>query len=254
MSIAVHNLHFAYHEQPIVQGINLTIPSKKFTAILGKNGSGKSTLLKLMAGLLHPTSGTIHIFDKPLSKLSLKERARLIGYLPQRHVPTFPFLVEEFVLTGRASYIFSTPSKTDKRQAHLALQRAGVQHLQKRPYTELSGGELQMVMIARVLAQEAPIILLDEPVTHLDLPHTERVMTMLSDLAHAGFTIIAILHDINIASRYAEHVVMLKEGKVLHSGTMPHDVTTVEDMYEMPLKTYHLSGKTFFVPREKNAY
>jgi iron complex transport system ATP-binding protein len=198
MAIIVKDLSFGYGEKNVLDHLDFRVPPGKFTAVLGKNGSGKSTLLRLISGFIKPRSGSIEVFGTDMNRLSISERAKKIGFLPQSHYPVFPFTVEEVVLTGRAAYIFSTPTNKDREKAENAIRRIGIEDLRKRPYTELSGGERQLVLIARVLAQEPKIMLLDEP---------------LSSFA-SGLTVVAVLHDPNVAFRYGDHFIFLKNGVI----------------------------------------
>ncbi len=182
MAIIVKDLSFGYGEKNVLDHLDFRITPGKLTAVLGKNGSGKSTLLRLIAGFIKPKSGSIEVFGTDLNRLSIAERAKRIGFLPQSHYPVFPFTVEEVVLTGRAAYIFSTPTNKDREKAENAIRRIGIEDLRKRPYTELSGGERQLVLIARVLAQEPKIMLLDEPLSSLDLSNQAKMLNLLKGL------------------------------------------------------------------------
>ena len=151
---------------------------------------------------------------KDLNRLSLSERGKLIGFLPQFHNPVFPFTVREVVLTGRAAYVFSQPGRRDREKADQAIAEVGIEELRDRPYTELSGGERQLVMIARVLAQEPRVILLDEPLSHLDLANQVRFLGLVKKLTAGGLTVLAVLHDPNLAFLSGDHFVFLKDGQV----------------------------------------
>jgi iron complex transport system ATP-binding protein len=250
MAIHVHNLFFSYSKTPLLQDVSLHARQGSFTVLLGKNGSGKSTLLRLIAGLLVPSHGEINILGKNLSHLSFAQRARCIGYLPQFHNPVFPFTVEEVVLTGRASYVFSMPHKTDMDMVDEAIQRVGITELRKRPYNELSGGERQMVMIARVLAQDPRIILLDEPLSHLDLSNQARLLQLINKLVASDLTVLAVLHDPNAAFLYADHWIFLKNGKVREpaQGTLPWDADLLSDVYETPIESIPYQDRSLIVP------
>ena len=214
MAIIVKGLSFGYGENTILHELDFSVPAGKFTAVLGKNGSGKSTLLRLIAGFIKPQSGSIEVSGVDVNSLSATERAKGIGFLPQSHSPVFPFTVEEVVLTGRAAYIFSTPTRKDREKAENAIGRIGIEDLRKRPYTELSGGERQLVLIARVLAQEPKIMLLDEPLSGLDLSNQAKMLNLLKGLVASGLTVVAVLHDPNVAFRYGDHFLFLKNGMI----------------------------------------
>lgn len=250
MELEVENLSFSYGEAPLLQDVNLSVPEGKFTVILGKNGSGKSTLLKLIAGMLTPQGGRIRIMGKDLGKIAMAERAKMVGYLSQFHQPVFPFTVEEVVLTGRASYIFSMPKPGDRAKALEAIRRVGIGDLRNRSYNELSGGERQMVMIARVLAQEPRVILLDEPVSHLDLANQIRFMALAKGLTKAGMTVLAVLHDPNIAFRYGDDFLFAGNGSIRRAGDgkPPWDPSLLSGIYGIPLHVTEAEGTRFVIP------
>jgi iron complex transport system ATP-binding protein len=250
MAVTVEKVSFEYDEIPVLKDISFEVPEGKFTALLGKNGSGKSTLLRLIAGLLPLRMGRIRILGEDLHSLNLSRRARLVGYLPQFHSPVFPFTVEEVVLTGRASYVFSTPSRRDREKAAQAIAEVGLEELRKRPYTELSGGERQLVMIARVLAQEPRVILLDEPLSHLDLANQARFLGLIKRLTASGMTILAVLHDPNAAFLSGDHFIFLKDGRVHKAveGQAPWNADFLSDVYGTSIKTIPFGSRSLIVP------
>jgi len=249
MAVVLEKVGFEYDGTPVLRDISFVVHEGKFTALLGKNGSGKSTLLRLIAGLLPLKIGRIEILGQDLHRLSLSQRARLIGYLPQFHSPVFPFTVEEVVLTGRASYVFSTPSRRDREKAGLAIAEVGLEELRKRPYTELSGGERQLVMIARVLAQEPRVILLDEPLSHLDLANQARFLSLIKKLTASGMTILAVLHDPNAAFLSGDHFIFLKGGQVLEveKGEAPWNAEFLSEVYGTPIETIPFRDRSLIV-------
>jgi iron complex transport system ATP-binding protein len=212
MSLRVEKLSFAYGRRRVLDQVSLEVAKGRFTAILGPNGSGKSTLLKLMAGILPCPSGTIAVQGRDLSSLPGRDRARLVGYLPQQHKAVFPFLVHEVVLTGRAGHAGLNPRAADRRAAAQAMERVGITGLADRPYSQLSGGEQQMVMLSRLLAQGPEIILLDEPTAHLDYANQARVLGLARGLLEQGYTVLAVLHDPNLALLYADEILLFKDG------------------------------------------
>lgn len=249
MAIQIRNLSFGYQGKRILDNINLEIEDGNFTVIIGRNGCGKSTLLRLMAGFLEPQQGEISFLGRPLHQISCRERARLFGYLPQHHRPIFPFRVKDVVLTGRAGQIGLMPGKKDHRQAEQALEMMGIENLKERFFTELSGGEQQLVMIARVIAQRPRIILFDEPTTHLDFFYQEKVMCMIRELARMAFTVVAVLHDPNIAAIYGHSFVCLKDNRIQsYSRGQGLEVTTLMDVYGMLLDAIPFKEKTFVFP------
>lgn len=239
MSLIVSRLCFGYKNQPVLQDISLEIPKGRFSVLLGPNGSGKSTLLKLMAGQLPFASGSIFLEGEDLTKLSPRLRARTLGYLPQMHSPVFPFTVDEVVLTGRASYIYSSPSQKDRDKTLETLEATGLLALRHRPYTELSGGERQLVMLARLLAQEASILLLDEPVSHLDLANTHHLLSLVKQWVESGRTVLAVLHDPNTAFLFGDHFFFLKKGvlQLPMDPRRPWQGHFLDRLYDIQLET-----------------
>ena len=250
MAISVQHVSFAYDGRAVLQDISLRVSAGAFTVLLGKNGSGKSTLLKIMAGLLPFKTGTIEILGKGLNRSTLSERGKLIGYLPQFHNPVFPFTVKEVVLTGRASYVFSQPGKGDRDKADQAIAEVGIEELRDRAYTELSGGERQLVMIARVLAQEPKVILLDEPLSHLDLANQVRFLGLVKKLATRGLTVLAVLHDPNLAFLSGDHFVFLKDGRVRETAgeERPWEAALLSEVYGTPIETLPFRDRALVVP------
>ena len=250
MAIQVQQVSFTYDGVAVLRDVSLRVKAGEFTVLLGKNGSGKSTLLKVMAGLLPFKIGTVEILGKDLNSLSLSERGRLIGFLPQFHNPVFPFPVREVVLTGRAAYVFSQPGRRDREKADQAIAEVGIEELRERPYTELSGGERQLVMIARVLAQEPRVILLDEPLSHLDLADQARFLSLVKKLTAGGLTVLAVLHDPNLAFLSGDHFVFLKDGKVRKTAETesPWEAALLSEVYGTPLETLPFRDRALVVP------
>ena len=254
MSITIKDLNFSYGKIPVLRDINLQVLEGKFTVLLGKNGSGKSTLLKLLAGLLPYKSGQIEVSGTDLRQLTISERAKLIGYLPQFHTPAFPFTVEEVVLTGRASYIITVPKRKDITKTDEVIEKVGINHLRHRSYTDLSGGERQLVMIARVLAQEPKIILLDEPLSHLDLSNQARLLSLIKELLLSGLTVMAVLHDPNTAFMNADDFILIKNGAIrnLYGDEKPWDASILMDLYEVQIEALPFRNKALIIPAFEN--
>ena len=251
MAFRIDGVCFSHPSGFSLEDVSLHVPVAKLSVLLGKNGSGKSTLLHLMAGLHKPRAGRIEVLGKDLSSLSTGARARIIGYLPQFHSPVFPYTVEEVVLTGRAPYVFTVPRARDRKKADEALLTVGMHDLRKRPYTELSGGERQLVMMARVLAQEPKVILLDEPVSHLDLSNQSRLLRLLKRLVEEGITVLAVLHDPNVAFSFGDSFFFMKQGRMQQPGPgeAPCDGPFLEGLYETRLETVPYNEKALVIPR-----
>lgn len=249
-AIRVEGLSFRYGKRLILEEISLSIPQSRFTVLLGRNGSGKSTLLRVMSGLAEYKSGKVEILGKELRSFSALKRARIVGYLPQQHRPVFPFSVEDVVLTGRASHVALIPGKEDRKKALEVMGRAGIMHLAGRSFTELSGGEQQMVMIARVLAQEPRIILLDEPTAHLDFVNQARILDLIRELVDSGLTVVTVLHDPNIAFLYGDDFVFLKNGRVqsISISQNPWDKGFLKDIYGINVHTIPYRNRALIIP------
>ncbi|MCX7974174.1 MAG: ABC transporter ATP-binding protein [Candidatus Aminicenantes bacterium] len=249
--IEVKKLRFSYDSFQLDID-SLSFPAGKITAIIGPNGAGKTTLLKCLAGLLPIEKKTIFYDSQDIARLKEPARARIIGYVPQEHSLAFNYSVLEFVVMGRAAHLslFSLPSSRDFESAHQALEFVGLSSFASRPLSELSSGERRLVLIARSLAQETPVLLLDEPTTFLDIRHGLEILGLVRRLAgQKGKTIVLTLHDINQAAQFADNLVMIKQGKVVASGD-PFRVLTeelLEDVYGVKVSLLDLSGRRFIV-------
>ncbi|MEO9340307.1 ABC transporter ATP-binding protein [Mesorhizobium sp. SB112] len=233
--LAAKGVSVAYGRSVVVEGLDLTIPAGVFTALIGPNGSGKSTILRALAGLLAPKAGTIRLDGGSISELSTKKVARRIGVLAQGPIAPEGLTVLDLIRQGRYPHrsLFGHWSEKDDEACGEALRLTGMEELQARPLDSLSGGQRQRAWIAMTLAQETPILLLDEPTTFLDLAHQIEVMELIAELVrNREKTVVAVLHDLNQAARYADHMVMLKDGKVSAAGK-PADVMTAETVKDV---------------------
>ncbi len=235
--IVLKNISFAYGNHQVLKEISCEFEAGKMSVILGKNGSGKSTLLRIMAGLLKKQQGEVFYNKSEISGMSMHKRAAVFGFLPQQHKAVFPFRVRDVVLTGRAGFVQFNPSADDLSKADNAMKRAGIEYLKDRLYTELSGGEQQMVMLARVLAQLPKVLLLDEPTSHLDFNNQSRILALLRILADSGMTVVIVMHDPNMAFLYGDRHIYLKEGVIKDQKNSCGSFREfLEDIYEMPLR------------------
>ncbi len=248
-AIRVNNLYFGYNDSFILENVNIDIESGKLTFILGQNGSGKSTFLKILAGLLTTHNGDIKISGNDSSKLTFSGRSKLTGFLNQQHKAVFPFSVEDVVLTGRAGYVGFIPKETDKKTCLEAMEKVGILHLRFRNYTELSGGEQQMVMIARILAQKPRILLLDEPTAHLDFYNQAHLLSLLKQLVNEGMTIVSVMHDPNLAFQFGDDFLFVKDKKVIRSGksVQAWDLEFLKTIYLGKLETIPYKGRALLV-------
>lgn len=244
MILEVNNLSFHYHNsRTIFHEVSLNVDKGEVLSILGPNGSGKSTLLNCIANLYSPKSGEILLNGQPMSKMNLREVARVIGYVPQIHTPAYAFSVREFAVMGRTPYIgaFTTPGVEDYRIADEALERMGIAHLRDKPYTEISGGERKQVTIARVIAQQPQLILLDEPTAHLDYGNQHRVIQMLRQLAAEGYALIMTTHNPEHAIILNGKVAILNREGVLSVGQAAETLSaeTLSNLYGLSIKTIY---------------
>lgn len=216
--LEIRNLRAGYPGNPVLESIHLTIPKGQVTVVAGPNGCGKSTLLKAIAGIL-PVSGDIALDKAPLSGLSSQKLAQKIAYLPQnRQVPEIT--AQRLVLHGRFPYLHYPRRyrEEDIRVAQKAMAQMGITHLADRPLPTLSGGQRQKVYIAMALAQDTPVILLDEPTAWLDIAHQLHLMDQAKALAQAGKTVVLVLHDLPLALECADNLVVMSEGRVICQG------------------------------------
>lgn len=234
MSFQVKNLYGGYGKTDVCKNISFKIENAEILCVLGPNGSGKSTLFKLILGFLKHKKGDILFDDKSLSELSPKELAKEIAYIPQQHSPEFSFTALEIVLMGRTSYIknFSMPSDDDINEAKLALKKLDILDLAHKDYTLLSGGQRQMVLIARAICQKAKILIMDEPCANLDYANEQKVMSIIRNLANEGYIVILSTHSPEQPFSCASKVLLMKEGEVFSFGN-PEDVLTSKNLHEV---------------------
>ncbi len=239
--LEIENINFSYHERRILNGINFSVKKGEICGLLGPNGCGKTTLLKCINRVLHPGSGTIRVQGRDVSKMSRDEIAGMIAVVPQELNVVFSFTVMQMVLMGGSvRYGFSgIPGKKEYLYAFEILEELNIEDLANRRFNELSGGEKQVVLIARALFQKAEIMLLDEPTSHLDFKRQHIIMEMIKKISEEkGLTTLITLHDPNTAGRYCNKLIMLNRGCVCHQGSREKifDVESLESVYEMKIK------------------
>ena len=248
--LEARQLNFAYGSVPVVVDVSLGLSPGAIGAVIGANGSGKSTLIRLLAGLLEPASGTVMFNGAPLVDLPARERAKRIAYVPQSSSTVFPFTALEIVLTGRSPYSgrFRFESQRDEQIALAALDTLDAAHLASRHVTELSGGERQLVTVARALAQEPEVMLLDEPASALDLKHRTQLARALRRLRdERGIAVLMITHDLMLLDSAVDVLFAMKGGRLVASGG-PETVLSDDvlgDIYDAPVRTRRSDGRTF---------
>ncbi len=246
---SVNNLNFSYRKNWVLKNINTDINKGDFIGILGPNGAGKSTYLKILAGLLTPDNGKVLFLNKNIYDYSKIDIAKEMSVVAQNFKNFVPFKADEFISMGLFPHkkFWERTSKYDYEKIENVLKITGIEHLQNRYITELSGGELQLVSIARALVQNMEVILLDEPISNLDLQHTVWVMDLLYKLNRKGATILTVLHDVNIASDYCSRIISLKNGKLFFDSDPAKCITknNVSKLYDIKcsVNLNRLTGK-----------
>jgi len=226
--LSAQDLRFQFGNRAVLDGVSFSLRDSELLALVGPNGSGKTTLLKSLLGILRPASGTIRLSGRDIGSLTRRQIARLIGYVPQDSSVRFPLTALEFVLQGRFAYgrLLGFESERDLNEARLAMEQTGTLELGGRPVTQLSGGERQRVMVARALAGNPQLLLLDEPVANLDISHQIKTLDLVRRIIRDGkISAIVVTHELNLASEFATTALMLKNGTVLASGS-PRQIFT----------------------------
>jgi len=246
--LSIRNLSFAYSvERPnAVDKVDFDILPNTVTAILGPNGAGKTTLLHLLLGLMTPRDGEILLDEKPIHTYSRRELSQWIGLVPQSESLQFEFTVLEYLLLGRAPYLgpLDQPGKEDIKIARQSLQTVGIGDLETRSVLTLSGGEQQLVTLARALTQQPKILLLDEPTSHLDLSNRNTTLRILDRLRVNNTTIVFTTHDPEAAALVADHLVLMRSGEVLNTGLMETTFTSekLSNTYGTPVSVIRMDG------------
>ena len=232
--LVAERLELRYDDRVVVTGLDLAVPDGRFSVIVGPNACGKSTLLRALARILKPASGQVLLDGRAIHQQPAKAVARTLGMLPQSAVAPETITVLDLVGRGRFPHqsLLRQWSDADQDAVEKAMAAAGVTELAERPVDELSGGQRQRAWLAMVLAQQTELLLLDEPTTFLDITHQLDVLDLCADLRDGGSTIVAVLHDLNHACRYADHLVAMVDGRIVASGA-PDDVVTPELVAEV---------------------
>lgn len=229
MRLEVHGVGFSYESVKVLEDISFEARPGEMVGVLGPNGSGKTTLLKCINRALKPKTGTVFVEGKEVAELSRKQIANEMGVVPQNSGVNFPFTALEIVMMGRGPALgrFQRETESDVQIVKEAMRAADVIHLANRNMTELSGGEKQRVIIARALAQKPKILLLDEPTLHLDVNHQIEILELVRELAlREQLTVVMVTHDMNLAARYCQKLLLLQKGRILAAGTVPEVLNT----------------------------
>lgn len=239
--LEIENVSFNYGNHIVLKQVSFRAKTGQLICLLGPNGVGKSTLFRCILGL-HHYSGTIRIDGIDNNKLTAKMRAKKIAYIPQNHIPTFNYKVKDIVLMGTSSGldVFSLPGKVENARVDEALMKMGIMHLKERGYANISGGERQLVLIARALAQDTEIMIMDEPTSNLDYGNQNRVLQKIKELEGDGYTIIMSMHNPEQAFLYASKVMALENGMLIGYGETDEilDEQMLFKLYQLDVKIY----------------
>jgi len=232
IEVEVKDVKVHYKSVKALDGVSLAVKRGEILSIIGPNGAGKSTLLKVINGVLKPKIGAVYLDQKSLNEVPMREVAKKSGLVPQKIHLTGMLTVYDFVMTGRRPHIDFAPSKKDEEKVYEALKTVGAIDLVERTLEELSGGELQRVIIARALAGEPEVLLLDEPTSNLDLKYQMEIQKLVKSLRSKGLIIIMAIHDLTYAYRISDKILMLNNGKVFAAGK-PEEVLTPKNILEV---------------------
>lgn len=255
MSVKAEKITVGYGPSPVLDDLDIDVPEGEFTAIVGPNACGKSTALKSLARLLRPRFGQVLLDGKPMVGYSSKEIARRLSLLPQSPLVPEGIVVEDLVARGRYPHqgVLQQWTRADQAAVDAALDATGLSDLRQRAVSDLSGGQRQRVWLALVLAQQAPIVLLDEPTTYLDIAHQVEVLNLVQALHRQGHTVVAVLHELTLAFRYATHLIVMKDGRIVAQGPV-NDVVTrelLQQVYEIECDILPdpRTGRPIVIPR-----
>lgn len=252
--ISIEQLTFSYGKDEVLNHVQAKFQKGKLSVILGRNGSGKSTLFKIIAGLEKNYRGNVWIGDKERRKIKAGTTAPVrLGFLTQFHQTTFPFRVSDVILTGRASFSRFSPKDSDHEAVENILHKFNLTHLKDKPYTSLSGGERQLVLLCRVLVQQPDILMLDEPTNHLDLHYQVAVLEVIRQLVNEGTTVLSVMHDPNLAFLFGDDFFVMRHNQLvavqsLEKGELKE---LLEETYQVPLSVLDHQGTPIFAPQLK---
>jgi iron complex transport system ATP-binding protein len=254
-ALETKGLRFSYGQRKVLTDVALTIEAGSFWCLMGPNGSGKSTLIQLLAGVLRAEAGRIEIQGKPIDTWSRRELARRVAVVPQRFELAFPFTVEEVVLMGRAPHrgALALDTTEDRAIAADAMRATSIEHLSTRRMSELSGGEFKRVVVAKALAQQPQVLLLDEPASHLDIRHQVGLYDLIqAERDRTGMSVLAAVHDLNLAAAYGERFCLLKQGRLVAAGDLEQVMTynQLRDVFgiDIYVGVNELTGHRLFTP------
>lgn len=255
LNIKIDGLIFSYQTFPILKGIDLVLDRPGLISIIGPNGVGKSTLIHCMNKILTPTGGSVMVGGRDVKDISIKEMARIMGYVPYTTSNSFPISVIDAVMMGRHPYARHGSQEEDLRIVYETLEKLGIEDLAMRQLNELSAGQLQKVILAKGLAQQPRVLLLDEPTANLDIKHQLNVTKLLRNVTReTGMMVVMICHDLNIAAKYSDAIIMMHEGRIYSVGT-PEEVITEDNLrtvYGVESKVITDQGRPHILLRDED--
>ncbi len=250
----VRDLHFNYGQTPILNGVSFEVNEGELCGLFGPNGCGKTTLFKCCLNFLKSHRGSISMDGKDVKNLRVEDMAKIVAYVPQEHKPPFPYLAREVVLMGRTPRLhgFFGIGREDRKKAADALDLLGLTEIADFPYNQLSGGQRQMILMARAIAQETKLMFLDEPTSALDFSNQIRIWRIMRLVADRGVTILACSHDPNHVSWFCDKVVVMKDNRILKEGS-PHNViteATLDEIYRDMCSVRSIGEARMVLPRD----
>jgi iron complex transport system ATP-binding protein len=251
VQLQIDSVKFAYRSKPILNQISFTVQTGDFVALVGPNGSGKSTLLRVIDGILKAQSGCVLINGENTGGLKGAALARQVAYVPQSEGAGFSVNVFETILMGRKPHMSWAPGAADLQKTAQVIEQLRLNDLALTNLDQLSGGQRQKVLIGRALAQETPLLLLDEPTANLDLKHQLEVLELLKTQTQQGITVIVAIHDLNLAARYSNKIIMLQQGAIFAAGgTEVLNQPNIEAIYEVQVKLIRDNGRLLVIPEQ----
>ena len=249
--LKVKNVEFRYASVPILKDICIELAASEMLGVVGPNGAGKSTLLRCIDRILKPQRGSILLDEREIKKMSMLELAKKLGYIPQSTSQVFPATVFDTVLLGRRPHVGWRSSEKDTEKVLETLQMLNIEEFAMRDINEISGGQQQKVFIARALTQEPDVLLLDEPTSNLDIKHQLEVMEIIKSIVREKeISAIMAIHDLNLASRYADRIIMMTDGEIFSAGDSVSVLTpeSIKQVYGVEAEVNHIHGRPYIVP------
>lgn len=247
VKISIDNLSVRFNQKMVLDHVSCHFNAGRFTAIMGQNGSGKTTMIRCINKDLKLTTGEIKIGNQSLAHMTTEELAMQIAFVPQGQEPVFGSSVYETVLTGRLPFITWAPSQKDFDKVDEIIDQLHLNQFAFKNINALSGGERQKVYIARALVQDTPVIILDEPITYLDLKHQLEIMKILKDLARSGLNIIMVVHDINLALRFCDDFIFIKSGHLISNTYDDINETLIQEIFDVKMSKFIVEDVPFFI-------